>query len=657
MRANTKLSRVTQLSGLGAIGALCLAVFFHGPQVPLLAGAQSLLIAWLTLSLGSRHSQGIRLPLTPISISLTLFWAWLGVSIAWSSVPTTSIFTFWWVASLPLAFWCYTLSPDHDRIWLYLTRFVVGGGLLLSTFAMVQLFAWGELPRSTFVNIHSFAALIVLIALPLSAHFIANLEKRTKAETIYGLGTILGFFFFTVFITDGRGTSLSLALGVVTLAALSARHVGLRAISVLVGLLSVMFIAANLALRGRVSGNRLGTLIDPASAGYDRLLIWGGSWKMLTNDPWWGIGLGTYYLRWPPYRHPADQTLGFFVHNDYLQIWIEAGLPALLLLLGIFAGVLFLLVRFLRRKRVGAEQRSELVGLFCGLFAVALHSFFDFNFYILPTSILAGLMLGRFHQLVTDAKRDRMLVLKPARAMQVHAYMTIVALLALFPIAYLAASGISDHLYRRGFAFALEGQLQQADKAFARAERLLPSDDKILLMHADLYRHALGQLPKTAESDRRALYETALTMLDEAQTANPYRPLIDTVRGHMFEENRDLAGAEWFAKAEAAYTRALTLNPRFFGPRMRYASLLLEQGRERDAYRVLEDGMLYWYYPENEVLAYYQLTARLARNQRNEARVSEIEHQISQLRQDIANRATVRPVMPQLNAPATPSAT
>ncbi len=377
---------------------------------------------------------------------------------------------------------------------------------------------------------------------------------------------------------------------------------------------------------------------------------------MLANDPWWGIGLGTYYLRWPPYRDPADQTLGFFVHNDYLQIWIEAGLPALLLLLAIFAGVLFMLVRFLRRKHAGAERRLEAVGLFCGLLAVAVHSFFDFNFYILPISILAGLMVGRFHRLVTDAKHDHMLVLKPGRAMQVHAYTTVVALLALFPVAYLAALGVSDHLSRRGFEYALEGELQQADQAFTRAERLLPSDDKILLMHADLYRHALGQLPKTAELDRRALYETALTMLDEAQTANPFRPLIDTLRGRMFEENRDLVGAKWFAKAEAAYTRALVLNPRFFGPRMRYASLLLEQGREADAYRVLEEGMRYWYYPENDVLAYYQLTARLARNQRNEARVSEIEHQISQLRQDIAKRATIRPVMPELNAPVTPLA-
>ena len=29
-------------------------------------------------------------------------------------------------------------------------------------------------------------------------------------------------------------------------------------------------------------------------------------------------------------------SAGFFVHNDYLQMWIETGLPGLLLFLGVW---------------------------------------------------------------------------------------------------------------------------------------------------------------------------------------------------------------------------------------------------------------------------------------------------------------------------------
>src|SRR5581483_2192840 len=108
------------------------------------------------------------------------------------------------------------------------------------------------------------------------------------------------------------------------------RAVGARPVLVTAGLLFAAYVAANPVLHGGPSG-RLATLSDPGNAGVERFLIWRGSWEMLMAKPWWGIGLGSYYLAWPPYRDPADQTLGFFVHNDYLQIWIEAGLPALLL--------------------------------------------------------------------------------------------------------------------------------------------------------------------------------------------------------------------------------------------------------------------------------------------------------------------------------------
>src|SRR5690606_8441341 len=183
----------------------------------------------------------------------------------------------------------------------------------------------------------------------------------------------------------------------------------------------------------------------------------------------------------------------FFVHNDYLQLWIEAGLPALLLLLAVFVSVPVMLARALRAGALGREARLEAAGLFAGLCAVAAHSLLDFNFYILPISIAAGLALARFHEL-TAGPGTRVLALRPARLMSSGAWRLVIALLALFPLSYLVALGLGDHLYKRGFALALRGELQQAERAFQRAERLVPGDDKVLVMHADLYRHALAQL-------------------------------------------------------------------------------------------------------------------------------------------------------------------
>ncbi len=647
--------RVARISALAVAIALGLAVFYHGPQLVLLAGAQFLLVSWFALSIVTSYAGGIRLPVSPLSISLTLFWLWLAISLWWTKVPVTSVINFWWVGTPALVFWCYTLSPERNRIRFWLARFLPAGALALCGFAMVQLFVRHEPPRSTFINIHSFAALVMLIALPLSAYFLLVQKQRSRRALVYGIGACVFAFFFAIASTEGRGTTVSLIVGMTVLMVLAWKSVGTRPIAVLLGLLVGAYLAANLILHGEFAGGRLATLSDPASAGIPRFLIWRGSWDMLMANPWWGIGLGTYYLAWPPYRDPTDASLGFFVHNDYLQIWIEAGLPALLLLLAAFGSALFLLVRFLRH-RPPVTVRLEALGLFCGLAAVALHSFFDFDFYILPVSIVIGLALGRFHECVSGTSSVRERTLQPKKILRPWLYRVVVVSFFLAPLSYFVVLGVSDQLFKRGFTLAAEGKLPEADAVFTWAERLLSFDDKVLATHADLYRHVLQRVPQAAESERRALYEAALAMLDEAQSANPYRPLIYSVRARLLEENRDLAGPQWRTQAEAAYARALSCDPRFFWTRLAYAQMLLASDRAMEAYGVLEGGMYYWYYPVKSVLVYYESTARLARQLGQEARAVEIEHLSEKLRQAIAGMAPARPIAPDLGLPAVMSA-
>lgn len=635
-----------------AAGALVLALFYHGPQVPLLAAAELLLVAWLAASLASRALDGVPIPLTPVSITLSLFWLWLGVSLLWSTVPATSVVSFWWVGSFALAFWAYTLAPRRDAVWRQLARLAPAGALALCACALVQVFLLGEPPRATFVNIHSFAALLMLVALPLGAQFLCEWHRAAGSPRLYACGALLFVVCFVIALTEGRGTALSAAFGLALLALLARGAVRGASLAVLLALALGAYAAANLILHGNLSDVRLATLADPASAGSTRFLIWRGSWELLMQEPWWGIGLGAYYLAWPPYRHPEDSSLGFFVHNDYLQIWIEAGLPALLLLLAVFVAVLVLLARALRSGKLMVDARLEAAGLVAGLFAVAGHSFLDFNFYVLPISIGAGLVLARFHELACAAPGARALTLRPARLLEPRVYRLVVVLLALFPTAYFVALGLSDHLYKRGFHLALAGELQQADKALRRAARLLPGDDKVLVMHADLYRHALVQVRDAHRDERRALLDEALELLARAESANPYRALVHSVRGRLLYENRDLIGDDWRARAARAYRQALARDPRDVDARVAYAELLLESGQAQQAMKVLTRGSAYWYYPTEAVLAYYERTARLARALGDESRAIGLERRIASTRAGMERLAPARPVVPELALPA-----
>lgn len=641
---------IAPISALFVACALGLAVFYHGPQIPLLAGAQFLVVTWLALSLASSYESGVRLPLTPASIALTFFWMWLGISLLWSAVLVTSVINFWWVGSLALVFWAYTLSPQRERVWFFVSRFALVGALALCGYALIQLFVWGEPPRSTFVNIHSFAALMMLIALSLGGYFLIAWQQRAAPRTRYALGACLFVLYFTIASTGGRGTTLSIALSLTLFVLLALRAVDRRGLFTLVGIVVGAYVAANLLLHGGVE-ERIATLADPGSAAFPRLLIWRGSWELLLREPLWGIGLGTYYLAWPPFRDPADATLGFFVHNDYLQIWIEAGLPALLLLLAAFASVAFLLMRLLGHARVTVTLRLEALGLFAGLLAVAAHSFLDFNLYILSISVTAGLVLGRFHECVAQVVPLRVHTMWPSRALQSPAYRVIVVLVTLFPLSYFVALGLSDYLYKRGYDLAAAGSLLEADDSFTWAERLLPRDDKVLTMHADLYRHVMQRIPQTDSAERRALYEAALALLDEAQSANPYRSLIHVVRGRILQENPVLTGPAWRERAEIEYARAIALNPRLLAARVEYAKLLWVTGQERKAYRTLDGGIDLWYYPAAPALGYYEFAAYAARKLGEDGRAKDIEQKLTSMREAIAKTVPPRPVVPDLTTP------
>jgi O-antigen ligase len=124
-----------------------------------------------------------------------------------------------------------------------------------------------------------------------------------------------------------------------------------------------------------------------------RLSIWQDARALVRAHPLIGTGLGTF-----PIVYTTVQTtfLGQFVnhaHNDYLELAIDLGLPAALLL---FASIFWILARAVRgffRAR-GNFERSMALGCAGSIIAILLHSMTDFNLYIPANAILFSTILG-----------------------------------------------------------------------------------------------------------------------------------------------------------------------------------------------------------------------------------------------------------------------
>jgi O-antigen ligase len=615
--------------------ALVSALFFQGFYTEFFGLSLTFLILWLACAVwqGCRH--GFQIPKTGVVLWLTLFWIWLGISISWARVFYVGVIDWWWVGSLPLTFWIYTLSPEKEKIWQLAFPLAVVTGVVLASTATYQSLFLGLEPTGTFLCKNSLAALLILTALPLCAYFLLNHDSRRSTRGL--LGAAVFVLFFAIALIKGRGVILSgvASLGILILVA--ARQVPKKTIMWLLAIVIGAFVAANGVGQLDLAG-RMGTVTDPWNAGATRFIIWSQAWEMLKESPWLGVGSGQFALLWPPYRHPDDSSAGYFVHNDYLQLWIETGLPGLLLLLAAFIAVAYLFVRATRHAQTAPRDKIEMAGLFCGLLAVALHSFVDFNLHVLSILILAGLILGRLHALATKTTQPSYLVISPQKFVSVGGYRVIAILLLVFPLMYFVALGSASYEYRRAMQLAEEGKLEASYYVFNVAARLFPNADNVLMSQADLVRHLITALPETSQLQKKALLDEARELLDEAEGINPLRPQTYVVRAQLYEQNPSLIGKDWSGQAVNAYRQALQVNPRIYEIRYLYGQLLLKLGRFEEAHRVLEEGMRYWYFEYEHIIPFYALVERLRREAGDKAGADQLNRKIAEVLKNSGRR-------------------
>lgn len=84
------------------------------------------------------------------------------------------------------------------------------------------------------------------------------------------------------------------------------------------------------------------TLGRGVETGNQRLLIWQGTWRLIADRPWLGVGPGQFAATYPHYALPDAwrEPLLYHAHNTFLTTAAVLGIPALFLLAGTLARVL-----------------------------------------------------------------------------------------------------------------------------------------------------------------------------------------------------------------------------------------------------------------------------------------------------------------------------
>ena len=312
-----------------------------------------------------------------------------------------------------------------------LVRTIMIFGFLLAIFGLTQSFisptkVYGmrELSQSTafgpFINRHHFAGYMELtISLPLGLLLAGSIDKDKRLLYLF----VAGLMGVALVMTSSRGGIISLVGEIVFLVIVTAiwksqnererRRVrsswlkGAAARVALAGALIVGLFAGVILLGGEFSLNRFIDSVNTDDPTTGRAHFWSVTLDMIKANPVVGTGLGAYGVIYTRY----DTRNGLYrleqAHNDYLQIFSDAGVVGGAL--GLAFVVILFYRGFARAKSRDDFRRGVALAALGGCFAVLIHSFFDFTLHTTSNALLFLVLaaLATLNGRVEDAPRRR----------------------------------------------------------------------------------------------------------------------------------------------------------------------------------------------------------------------------------------------------------
>lgn len=358
---------------------------------------------WLlaALALGAAAWAGSARPLraTPISVSVFLFGALVILStMLWSPAYTAA--GLYPPLLLVVAYVAVSRASSNAE------HGMVKGALLaigvLAAWGLVEVGLWGAgRAHAVFETPATYATVLNLALVPLAAAALAGQRGRLAIVAVALLAT-------AVFAAQSRGGMVALAggVGMALILGRRARLLEPRAIAVVCGAV-ILGWALSIGLRPLAPGPGEAPPGAEARAesSLSRLELYALAWRTWQEQPFTGTGIHTFRYALeqgrasvPSYGR-SNET--WFVHNDYLQLLQELGLPGLVALLGITA--LPLLLAYRRLGRAPRNEQVVVIASASALTAMSVHAVVDFPFYIPACLVLYGAWLGALDKRIYDA--------------------------------------------------------------------------------------------------------------------------------------------------------------------------------------------------------------------------------------------------------------
>ena len=303
-----------------------------------------------------------------------------------------------------------------------LVNFMVVYGLSMAVFALIQYFAWdgrllwlrptaGQSVFGPFVNRNHFAGYMEML-LPLPVALIVVRYGRSELRLVYAFAAAM--MGIAAVVSLSRGGMISILVSLMFLLFMSARLPKAGARPEAIDAPHTMaaptrlgfYLSQGFAVLAIVAAITAGILwigaapvIDRVAESIDsgvdissinRSAIWTDTWSIFRASPVLGAGLGAFQTAYPLHGRSDGSQIVAQSHNDYLQVLADCGV------VGAAIALAFIVLLFRATAR-GVRSSDPLIaalaaGSGAGIFAILVHSLFDFNLQ-LPSNALLFLLL------------------------------------------------------------------------------------------------------------------------------------------------------------------------------------------------------------------------------------------------------------------------
>lgn len=331
-------------------------------------------------------------------------WGCLSVSVARTSYALMHLCTFF-------AVYCIALWTHENRTAIKeLSRTLVAVGCLWTLFlalnAAGQPLSWGDTGAQSIFHIgfprNANHASAVFVILSLSA--LGGLLQRRHRD-IFARGALWGLFYLIfsamVIHLQSRAAIFAWICGHVLLLTLrmtaqqqcttkTAAIIGI-AFALTIGAVATFSAPTLTAIHAEWSDTALLPHPDEENAAFSKTQLYPDILKMTADWKIFGTGRSAFADVFPAYQSFPFHKRFRHAENEYLEWITEFGIPFGAFFIILFAAAFVLHFRALSRAE---HERTIILGIYCGLFAVALQNVFDFNLRYLTTGFLFWFLCG-----------------------------------------------------------------------------------------------------------------------------------------------------------------------------------------------------------------------------------------------------------------------